>query len=155
MLGNRIDDPEQVEEGGSIKGLGLLDVQTVLSAQKKRKQVSGRLGTVKGALSRLSGYEIKGYEIHMGETDSDKGFLTCNKNVYGSYVHGFFDCGDLAAQVADVLAERKGIVLQGERQTDYQSFKESQYDKLAETVRKHMDMDAVYGMLREVKDAWR
>lgn len=155
MLGNRIDDPEQVEEGGSIKGLGLLDVQTVLSAQKKRKQVSGRLGTVKGVLSRLSGYEIEGYEIHMGETDSDKGFLTCNKNVYGSYVHGFFDCGNLAAQVADVLAERKGIVLQGERQTDYQSFKESQYDKLAETVRKHMDMDAVYGMLREVKDAWR
>ena len=30
-------------------------------------------------------------------------------------------------------------------------FKEEQYDKLAETMREYLDMDAVYGMLREAK----
>lgn len=164
MLGEEVCDPENTEEGGSIKGLGLLGVRTVLTGKKKRSQVSGCLGTVEGAFACLSGHEIEGYEIHMGETvpsgekqeetaagcaAEHSGFLANKGNVYGSYVHGFFDCGDMAAQVADVLAERKGVALRGEKRTDYRAFKESQYEKLAETVRQYLDMDAVYGMLRE------
>ena len=36
-------------------------------------------------------------------------------------------------------------------QQNYQEFKETQYDKLAETLREYLDMDAVYGMLREAR----
>lgn len=160
MLGNRISDPEGVEEGGSIRGMELLDIKTVLTSRKRRRQVSERLGDVKGALYSLSGREVCGYEIHMGETETGKntknaGILACNGKIYGSYVHGFFDHGDIAFQVAKVLAERKGIMLQKGGQTDYKTFRESQYDKLAGIVRKHVDMDAVYGMLKEVKYARR
>ena len=71
-------------------------------------------------------------------------------NVYGSYVHGIFDAGDLAYRIAETLAERKGRSLRADA-TDYAAFKEEQYDKLAETMREYLDMDAVYGMLREAK----
>ena len=70
--------------------------------------------------------------------------------VYGSYVHGIFDAGDLAYRIAETLAERKGRSLRADA-TDYAAFKEEQYDKLAETMREYLDMDAVYGMLREAK----
>ena len=46
-------------------------------------------------------------------------------------------------------AEKKGLTLQAEADTDYQSFKESQYDLLAEGIRKSMDMDAVYAILQD------
>lgn len=154
MLGNRIDDPEGVEEGGSIEGLGLINVQTTLTNEKKRERVSALLGAVEGPLSCMAGRDIEGYEIHMGKTEPDFQVLARNGNAYGSYIHGFFDCGDIAFRVAETLADRKGIILQKKR-TDYRAFKESQYDKLAETVRQYLDMDAVYGMLKEAKDAWR
>lgn len=154
MLGNRIDDPEGVEEGGSIEGLGLINVRTTLTNEKKRERVSALLGAVEGPLSCMAGRDIEGYEIHMGNTEPDCQVLARNGNAYGSYIHGFFDCGDIAFRVAETLADRKGIILK-KKQTDYRAFKESQYDKLAETVRQYLDMDAVYGMLKEAKDAWR
>ena len=46
------------------------------------------------------------------------------------------------------LAERKGLVL-GEDGVDYGLFKEQQYDKLAATLRKYLDLDAIYKMMRE------
>lgn len=154
MLGNRIDDPEGVEEGGSIEGLGLINVRTTLTNEKKRERVSALLGAVEGPLSCMAGRDIEGYEIHMGKTEPDCQVLARNGNAYGSYIHGFFDCGDIAFRVAETLADRKGIILKKKRM-DYRAFKESQYDKLAETVRQYLDMDAVYGMLKEAKDAWR
>ncbi len=102
----------------------------------------------------MAGRDIEGYEIHMGKTEPDCQVLARNGNAYGSYIHGFFDCGDIAFRVAETLADRKGIILKKKRM-DYRAFKESQYDKLAETVRQYLDMDAVYGMLKEAKDAWR
>ena len=41
--------------------------------------------------------------------------------------------------------------LEGLTQMDYQSFKETQYDKLADTLRKHLNMEEIYGMLREAR----
>lgn len=205
MLGMQIDDPEQTEEGGSIRGMELLPIRTVLKPQKQTRQVAGTFDKVAGIFSCLSGQSIKGYEIHMGETsycgnvgmkvtdmqEREDGKLhmenseKCGKqevinrssgllrlttdihtdqsgyakeytdgcmagNVYGSYVHGIFDAGDLAYRIAETLAERKGRSLRADA-TDYAAFKEEQYDKLAETMREYLDMDAVYGMLREAK----
>ena len=70
-------------------------------------------------------------------------------DVCGSYVHGIFDHGDIAFTLAKALADKKGVILKKPQESDYQAYKESQYDLLAEEMRKHMDMDAVYAMLRD------
>lgn len=166
MLGEEIADPEGMEEGGSLKGIGLLPVKTILRSQKVRTQCHGRILEPTGMLAPLGGKEISGYEIHMGETfvcGDASGFSqlfsvqetgrkadgACHNHVYGTYVHGVFDEGEIAYTVADLLAAGKGVVFTKEGKGGYRDYKESQYDLLADTLRMNMDMDAVYGMLRE------
>lgn len=175
MLGACIADPENLEEGGEIRGLELLPVTTILKKQKTRTQVKGTFEALNGILGSLSGKELMGYEIHMGVTEvtdkeTDKSFVTkvrkvsaseneeplkqegcCLGRVYGSYIHGLFDEGDLAAGLVNTLAEEKGLSFRVGEQMDYKAYKEKQYDLLAKTLREAMDMDAVYGMLRESK----
>ena len=172
MLGESISDPEGVEEGGTIRGLGLLPVNTVLRGNKTTLQTEGEFAQVEGFFSCLSGRKLKGYEIHMGETaltGGGRAFVRLEAprtkdgredtalredgaicgDVCGSYVHGIFDGGDVAYRISKALADRKGVLLETPGEGDYQSFKESQYDLLAQEMRKHMDMKAVYAMLRD------
>lgn len=162
MLGMEISDPEQVEEGGKIRGMELLPIKTELKPQKTRCQVTGNLNELSGIFSGLSGLPYEGYEIHMGETVREMVLVsdTRIKNtplpvlfehemVYGSYVHGIFDMGKIAWEVVDALAKRKGISLKQGEMPDYKDLKEQEYDKLAAGIREFMDMDAVYKMLRE------
>lgn len=182
MLGETIRDPYQVENGGSMKGMGLLPAATELKQEKTRTQVMGTFGEISGALSGLSGKSVRGYEIHMGSTvdsgsivdsenvrqpesrSDEKGYVCkiqneadgsvkydgiFSGNVYGTYVHGIFDEGTLAETLVGILAERKGVVLDTGQMISYGQFKQMQYDKLADGVRKSMDMEAVYAMLRE------
>lgn len=176
MLGETIRDPYQVENGGSMKGMGLLPAATELKQEKTRTQVTGTFGEISGALSGLSGKSVRGYEIHMGSTvdsenvrqpesrSDEKGYVCriqneadgsvkydgiFSGNVYGTYVHGIFDEGTLAETLVGILAERKGVVLDTGQMISYGQFKQMQYDKLADGVRKSMDMEAVYAMLRE------
>lgn len=158
MLGNVIADPYEVEEGGTISGIGLLPLETILEQEKNRCQIKGTIGTQKGIFQSLSGKEFTGYEIHMGKTRYRDG-TECKETmisdekaqVYGSYVHGIFDQGSIAAEVVEALAIKKGITMEDLEFSDYQQFKETQYDKLADTLRIYLDMEAIYGMLREAK----
>ena len=68
-------------------------------------------------------------------------------NVYGTYLHGIFDEGEIAWKIADAIARTKGIELEKSNE-NFRAFKERQYDILADNLRKNLDMDAVYGMLR-------
>ena len=156
MLGMEIADPEQVEEGGSIRGMELLPTVTQLKNEKVRCQTTGKIDELKGLFSVISGKEFTGYEIHMGHTvKQDNKAISevmvsgANENVYGSYVHGIFDHGDLAYTIVAALGQRKGIQIEPGVDTDYQSFKEIQYDKLADTLREYLNMEEIYGMLRE------
>lgn len=171
MLGAEISDPEGVEEGGNMRGMELLPGTTILKREKKRCQTEGIINALDGILSVLSGCSYRGYEIHMGETGNVQAGSEGNgqrpekdsawalqeavpvqgngKNVYGSYVHGIFDTGSTAEAVVRVLAEKKGIAVEEGIFEDYQSFKEKQYDKLADTLREYLNMEEIYGMLRE------
>lgn len=169
MLGRSIEDPGGVEGGGSMRGMELLPTETVLQDSKTTTQVVGEFTKLEGPLSGLSGKKISGYEIHMGKTknpeespkhtvkllpwqtkteEMDGAFFG---NVYGSYVHGIFDEGDIAPTLVQILARQKGVMLDTSRVMDYQQFKEKQYDELADTLRQHLDMDYIYGILREAK----
>lgn len=156
MLGEEISDPDAVEEGGVIRGMELLNTVTILKKEKKRCQTEGALSPVEGVF-RLSGLGFQGYEIHMGSTSRrDTSDETIAENVisdgnlvYGSYIHGIFDRPEIAQEIITCLAQRKGIQIADGAFEDYQSFKEKQYDKLADTLRKYLDMNQIYGMLRD------
>ena len=167
MFGMCIRDPHGVEEAGEIRGLELLPMETELMTQKRRSQVQGTITLTEGVLAPLGTQKMMGYEIHMGRTCavqrvnalcqfSDMGEEKAaawdggqQKNVYGTYVHGIFDEGTLAYDLCQCLAKRKGVSLKNPDETDYQSFKEKQYDLLADGIRKHMDMNRIYEMLQE------
>lgn len=209
MLGMSIADPDNVEEGGAIRGMELLPVETILQKSKMRCQTEGLVDKVEGIFRGISGCEFQGYEIHMGETryadcsvkdnaivpfssddlkqeqsnipfvkpESDlnpqptNGWIntetdgSCNdsgkpvnktvvqsekyENVYGSYVHGIFDQAKIADAILHALAKKKGVALEEGGMLDYQVFKEKEYDKLADTLREYLNMEEIYGMLRE------
>lgn len=155
MLGEQITDSDHVEEGGTMRGMELLPVTTELQRDKTRCQTKGRINKLNGIFSTLSGLEYVGYEIHMGQTKISGNEKTQavtsdgHKNVYGTYIHGIFDKGRIASTIVQTLAKRKGITLEDGCIEDYQSFKEKQYDKLADTLRQYLDMKEIYGMLKE------
>ena len=55
MLGETLSDPHHVEAGGTIKGMGLLPMDTVFAEKKTRTRVSGRFLELEGELQALSG----------------------------------------------------------------------------------------------------
>ena len=69
--------------------------------------------------------------------------------IYGSYIHGLFDKGEIAGRMIQTLAREKGISLEDGVWEDYRTIKERQYDKLADTLREYLRMEEIYGMLRE------
>lgn len=167
MLGETLSDPDGVEAGGTMKGMGLLPMDTVFADGKTRTRVSGTFGQVDGELSELSGVELEGYEIHMGVTTLHEGAspLTAIRDhatttqekqdgayrsrVYGTYVHGVFDKEGVAEAVIRALGRKKGIDTTDMKGVDFQAFKETQYDILAAALREHLDMKKIYEILEE------
>ncbi len=167
MLGQKLMDPENIENGGEMKGMGLLPMDTIFESSKIRTRVEGKfLDTMEGALSGLAGVAFTGYEIHMGRSrladganpitetkDMVKEEYTTEganqRNVYGSYVHGIFDREEVARTIIEAICKIKGIEDLDLTSVDYAAFKETQYDLLADGMRKHLDMNAIYKILEE------
>lgn len=170
MLGRSVSDPDFAEGGGEIRGMGLLEVETVFAVQKTRTRISGKMAGSR-MFAHQSELEVTGYEIHMGttrpaagkpengRTDAAKPVITLADGrtdgmeradglVFGSYLHGLFDNAELTGALLSQLAEKKGIKRHGpaESRADY---KEKQYEKLAALVRRSLDMKAVYEILEK------
>jgi adenosylcobyric acid synthase len=133
MLGERIADPGCVESSaGSVRGLGLLPVQTRLASEKTTRRV---------AAQTPSGIEFQAYEIHMGVTEiagSHVSFATVDgaaegirtPRVAGTYLHG-------ALEDKAVLEELLGVSLPDVSVPS----KESQYDRLADWFAEHVNQE--------------
>lgn len=159
MLGIDLHDPKHVEGGGSMRGMGLLPVITVFDEDKHRTQVSGTFKEIKGALKKLTGMSFLGYEIHHGNTTSIDGSEATeelsngtldgaqSENVYGSYIHGIFDEGGIAAAIVETILESKGLSMEQTAEYDRAAYKQQQYDMLADGIRKNMDMDMLYRII--------
>ena len=164
MLGKSIADPDGVEEGGTIRGMGLLDADTVFEAEKARTRIEGRVLNPDGILKPLAGAKVTGYEIHMGRTHVSSETMpfteivdtitgehkiegACGNNVYGSYIHGIFDNQEIAVKMVRAIAASKGITEEMDMEIDFAAFKETQYDLLADGLRKHLDMEEIYKIL--------
>ena len=159
MLGELLEDPDGVEHGGSMRGMGLLQTKTVFSRAKTRTQIQGRVNTV-SICGEFAGREVQGYEIHMGRTEKTgdcqetiyledgrlDGLSNPEGTVFGTYLHGIFDYGDLAAMTVSRLMRRKGIDPKNWH-FDPEEHKRREYDKLADLVRNSLDMKRIYEIL--------
>lgn len=160
MLGCTLSDPEGVESGGEIRGMGLLPIDTVFEKQKTRTRKTGSFKESKGIFAGLSGVTAEGYEIHMGTTtlregaspllslgEEQKADGACCGNIYGSYLHGIFDKEQVVKEIVLALGRKKGVDMTSAAAFDMAAFKETQYDILAEQLRKHLDMKKIYEIL--------
>lgn len=161
MMGRTVSDPDNTEGGGSLRGMSLLPIDTVFRPSKTTTQTRGTLLEIDGVLSDLSGLAVEGYEIHMGETVRDASAKPLvrllrregeiedgcqTENAFGTYLHGVFDAPEAALRTAQALAKKKGVTLTGEA-LDTHAYKEQQYDKLADSVRKSLNMEWIYRIM--------
>lgn len=166
MLGEYIDDPDHVESSlGRINGIDLLSVRTKIVKEKTTSQIRAKIHPSNG-LFENSG-ELKGYEIHMGRTVSEKerplfeifergrtpvsisdGAISEDGRVWGTYVHGIFDNDPFRREFIRRIGKTKGLAIALENEVgdripfNYRESKEAHYDKLAALVRENVDMDA-------------
>ena len=151
MLGRTLDDSAATESGRSqtLRGLGLLPTSTVFSAEKRRTQVRAT-----AAAGPFAGAALTGYEIHTGRTvvegapfarlaDGTPEGCVCG-NVFGTYLHGLFDTGELTEKLTAFLCRRKGIRPEAAALVPMAAYREQQYNKLADGVRAALDMAAIY-----------
>lgn len=154
MLGQTISDPYGAEGGGTLRGLGLLPVETVFQTQKTRTRVTASgCGWFEGAF-------IEGYEIHMGQTASQSTAPFCvlsdgraegavNGNIMGTYLHGLFDSAQMVEQLADRLCRQKGIAPDSHTVMNYRDYQEREAHRWAEVLRKHLNLEQIYAIMEE------
>lgn len=167
MLGKKLSDPHKTESSiEEIDGMGLLDVETIFEEEKVMTRVNAT------AINKNSDFLIKefdgdvyGYEIHMGKcaygNEAEPMFNIFNENghsanyldgainkegnVMGTYLHGVFDAVTFREFICNKLRNKKG--LESKKAFEYESLRERELDKLADVVRKSLDMDKVYEIM--------
>jgi adenosylcobyric acid synthase len=146
MLGKTIADPDGVDgRAGTVEGLGLLDIATVMSPEKSTTLVSGT--------HCATGAAIEGYEIHLGRSEGadcarpmiridgrPDGAIAADGRVQGTYVHGLFT-GDAfrRAWLANL-----GIA----SSLAYESRIEAALDALADHLEAHLDIEQILKIAR-------
>jgi adenosylcobyric acid synthase len=147
MLGLTVADPGGIEgPPATVEGLGLLDVATTLSSDKRLEPVSGTTG---------DGVSFSGYEMHMGVTEgqdrarpfarfadgSPEGAISADGRVVGTYIHGLFaDDRQRAAWLARFGAGAPNVA--------YENLVEHTLDSWATHLAAHIDLDRLLKLAR-------
>lgn len=160
MLGKEIRDPLNIESSmESIKGIGLLDTITTIESEKVMTRVEGNVN-----LPDFKG-NIYGYEIHMGKTtvgENAKSFITINsengiitsksdgvfnkeETIFGTYVHGILDSTEFREYLLNKIRAKKSM--SHKKSPVYEGFREEELNKLADIVRKALDMKKIYEIM--------
>ena len=145
MLGRRIVDPVGADgTPGQAAGLGLLNVDTVMTSEKRVAPVAGRCA--------VSGEEVAGYEIHLGRTfgpdterplfrlgDRADGARSPDGRIEGTYVHGVFTNDPFRRAWLERVGGTADAALQ------HHAVVEQAIDRLADEVEGAIDSDALLG----------
>jgi len=151
MLGRRIADPDGIEgpAGGEAAGLGLLDVETVMTGEKTLRETAGA--------DLATGAPVSGYEMHVGETRGpggtaapmlrladgrEQGARTADGRVAGCYLHGLFAGDEFRRAFLARLGSRADETLAWEQRV------ESTLDALATHLEAHVDVPALLDIAR-------
>jgi adenosylcobyric acid synthase len=138
MLGRAIADPEGIEGApGTDPGLGVLDVETVMTPDKRLTRVT--------AVHSASGAAIHGYEIHIGRTDGPdrarpfatvagmpEGARNADGRVSGTYLHGMFAADGFRKAWLSGLGATSDLA--------YEATVEATLDALAAHLEAHLDI---------------
>ncbi len=147
MLGNTLSDPEGIEgEATTVKGLGLLDIETVMTPDKTLESVTGR--------DLSSGAPVSGYEIHIGETTGPdrarawleidgkpEGAASAGGQVAGCYIHGLFASDAFRQAFLQTLGAPASALA-------FQGTVEETLDALADHLETHLDVQAILDLAR-------
>lgn len=158
MLGRQLADPHGVEGGGTMPGLGLLPCRTAFAPEKTRTRTQATV-----TASPFTGAAVEGYEIHMGQTTVE-GEAFCrlsdgtaegavSGNVFGTYLHGLFDTGELTEALTRWLLARKGLTAEAIVTKTHREHQEEQLNKLADLVRAAIDLPAIYRAMDQKGEA--
>lgn len=152
ILGTEIADPLGIESaaGRAMAGLGTLPARTTLAREKTLTRVT--------ACHIDSGCEVRGYEIHHGQTEAGDlrplirlqdggtiGIGTGDGRIWGTYLHGIFDADGFRRWFIDRLRTRRGLAPLGRIAAVYDL--EPAFERLAATVRKSLKMDEIYRIM--------
>ena len=143
ILGQEISDVLGIEgEPKTIKGLGLLDVKTSLTAQKQLRVESGK--------DAVFDKNISGYHMHIGVSEGadcarpfakingqNEGAISGNGRVQGTYLHGLFASDDFRGAFLASMGAKVDKAL------DYEGEVERVLDDFAEHLKTHLDLDAI------------
>jgi adenosylcobyric acid synthase len=148
MLGRTVADPDGIEgPPGSEPGLGLLDVETVLTGNKTLTEVTG--------VSAANDTPFHGYEMHVGRTvgrdrarpllrfadGRPDGAVSADGRIRATYVHGLFaDDGQRAAWLSWLGGSSAGL--------NYEAEVDRVLDGLADHLAKHIDLDRLLTIAR-------
>jgi len=149
MLGKRICDPLGHDgPAGAVEGLGLLAVETVMTADKRVTQTS--------ATCAQTEHPIHGYEIHIGETtgsdtvrpfaqleDRLDGARSADNRIQGTYLHGAFSSDSFRAAWLETL-----IGSNVSNTLNYEAHLDAALDDLADGVAAALDVDALLDLAR-------
>ena len=147
MLGHAVRDPEGIEgAAGDMAGLGLLDVETTMTADKRLTRVR--------AQHVATGLDMAGYEIHIGRTagadrarpfatvnGAPEGAISADGRITGTYLHGLFVSDSFRAQFLEGL----GIASSG---VIHAVLVEQTLDALADHVEAHIDVAGLFSLAR-------
>ena len=148
MLGKRITDPDGIEGAPtSVDGLGFLDVETILTADKNLTEVTGS--------SLLDGAPFAGYEMHVGRTagaDTERPLLSfsdgrkdgarsADGRHAGTYVHGLF----ADDRQRDAWLKRLGSASKIDA---YDAGIDTTLDALADHIETHLDLNRLLEIAR-------
>ena len=169
MLGQKIMDPQGIECGiEEIAGMGLLNTETTFEGEKITTRVKSKISNnARGYLENLQGLEVEGYEIHMGRTKflgdvdfldaiedrlgetvyEEEGAINEEGDIIGTYLHGIFDNIGFTRGFLNNIRKKKGLDEIKSEINSFEEFKNKEYDKLANIVRSHVDIDKIYDIL--------
>tara|TARA_B110000037_G_scaffold120731_1_gene137942 strand:- start:4381 stop:5925 length:1545 start_codon:yes stop_codon:yes gene_type:complete len=150
MLGQAVHDPDGTESNaGTSKGLGHLDIETLLQGEKQLRNVQGHW------LNQIGDIPVTGYEIHVGQTtgrDSAKPLMQLNTGpdgarntedtVIGSYVHGLFD----EPKLLEELLHWAG--LEQTQAFDYPALRAAQIERLADEVEVELPIAKIFNIMQ-------
>jgi cobyric acid synthase len=151
ILGREIADPYGIESNEkTLQGLGLLPVSTTLAREKTLKSVTAK--------HLDSGFMVKGYEIHHGQTEGINlspsvlredgeviGVGSGDGLLWGTYLHGIFDADEFRRWFIDRLRRRRGLSPIGYVCATYDL--EPAFDRLADVVRRSLRLNEIYRLM--------